>query len=38
MQESIDFLRHLHPGIKIVAGLLVFWGLVAFFYGRKPVD
>jgi len=34
----IEFWGQLHPGIKIVGGLAVFWGLVAIFYGRKPID
>jgi len=34
----IEFWRNLHPGVKIGGGLLVFWGLAALLYARKPVD
>ena len=38
MQDLAEFWNSIHPGIKVVAGLFIFWGLVAFFYGRKMVD
>jgi hypothetical protein len=26
------------PGIRILGGLLLFWGLVFLFYQRKPIN
>ncbi len=39
MRDSfLEFWGSLHPVIKVGGGLLVFWLLVAVFYGRKPID
>ncbi len=34
----IEFWGGIHPRIKFGGGLLLFWLLVAIFYGRKPID